>query len=1115
MRRYLYGHLLVVFLLGVTTAWGQAGNNSGVIAGEVADSSGAKVAGAKVEVASTALIERTRETVSGDDGLYRIVNLPPGVYSVTATQMGFTTSRRDGVEITTGFTATVNFSLTPGAVTQTVTVTSETPVLDTQDSVVQKVVSNTVLEALPLGKSASDYPMLLPGAVTNSTYQDVGGLQGEQAQGFRIHGSALGDFAELRDGMYYGTMHSGGTNQMSSNDPQATQELQVTTSGYAADDWNLGGHVNIIPKNGGNDFHGSFAADFGSKGLEWGNVTPAIQALGVPTPSTIRSLYETAAAVGGPIKKDKLWFFVDARHWTSATNQAGGTYFFDANEGAPFPNNLYYAQNYSQPAYLNNTYSDVGVRFTWQATKRNQFTENFIQEKNCNCYYTINAGILAPEAATNHYYMPNWREQATWTFPASNKLVLWAGFTAVIGTINMQHSGDTPTSFPVTDSTATYTYGASGNTQALAYGTVPFLNVNENFTASYVSGPHAFKVGYSELQARGSQSNLFPNPNGANGVPNGVSMQMECQTITTTTGALYPTGLLDAAGLPTTAYEISGKTGTLAAPAIAPTTINGLPCTSTATATQALLPYQLTENLAPYFYSNKEEDHAAFAQDQWRMKRLTLNLGLRFDWFQAGDPEQTVVAQPQYGLPAKSYAAENSVVDWKDLNPRIGAAYDLFGKGKTVIKASFSRGVITEGNTGIAELTNPDFALINSTTRKFTDYSGTFNPTLDGANFTTAAASGINGALGAANTAGFYSQSNASSVSYANDVTHGWETRPNDWMLSASVEHEITNGIALNFSYYRTWFGNQQVAQNTAIPANGYDQYCITPPVSTAYAGFGGTQLCNLYDPQPQYQGKATYLVQKASAFSCSASNNAPGCGTESDVYTGVEGTVRARFHSLVLLGGVSAGHEVTNYCVQVNSPQDLYWTSNPAPSTASIIEFPNNNFSTANDAAPCYINPPWYQNLQFKMEGVYTIQWWKLKNLQFSADEVNLPSIPLQATYTYGSTTSGVTFINPVAGHTAIDGCTSCKVEVVAPQTMFPYGRNNQIDLRLARIFVISERWKIEPTVDAFNVLNASPILSVQTGYNTTAPGLGGAWRNVTGLLPGRLMKFGVHFDF
>src|SRR5438477_6706926 len=148
------GHFLVVCMLGAVCAWCQAGKNSGVIAGEVSDSSGAKVAGAKVTAAGPALIEEARETVTGDDGLYRIVNLPPGVYAVTATQTGFTVSKRTGIEITTGFTATVNFSLTPGSVTQTVTVTSEAPVLDTQDSVVQNIISNTVLESLPIGKSA-------------------------------------------------------------------------------------------------------------------------------------------------------------------------------------------------------------------------------------------------------------------------------------------------------------------------------------------------------------------------------------------------------------------------------------------------------------------------------------------------------------------------------------------------------------------------------------------------------------------------------------------------------------------------------------------------------------------------------------------------------------------------------------------------------------------------------------------------------------------------------------------------------------------------------------------------------------------------------------------------
>ena len=133
------------------------------------------------------------------------------------------------------------------------TVTTEAPVLDTQDSVVQKIVSSAVLESLPIGKSAADYPSLIPGAVAAAANQDVGGLQGEQAQGFRIHGSASGDYPLVRDGMYFGTMHGGGTNQMTSNNPTATQEMQLETSGYSAEDWNLGGHVNMIPKNGGNE----------------------------------------------------------------------------------------------------------------------------------------------------------------------------------------------------------------------------------------------------------------------------------------------------------------------------------------------------------------------------------------------------------------------------------------------------------------------------------------------------------------------------------------------------------------------------------------------------------------------------------------------------------------------------------------------------------------------------------------------------------------------------------------------------------------------------------------------------------------------------------------------
>jgi hypothetical protein len=184
-------------------------------------------------------------------------------------------------------------------------------------------------------------------------------------------------------------------------------------------------------------------------------------------------------------------------------------------------------------------------------------------------------------------------------------------------------------------------------------------------------------------------------------------------------------------------------------------------------------------------------------------------------------------------------------------------------------------------------------------------------------------------------------------------------------------------------------------------------------------------------------------------------------------------------------------------------------------------VEFGNNNItnvsntqgnvtSLVNDAAPCYINAPWYQNLQFKMIAVYSLPWWKIK---LSATEQNLPSIPLQGTDSFGS--SNVSFVNPASGHSSLIGCTVCKVEVITPQTLFPFGRDNQLDFRLAKDINITERWKIEPTADFYNILNASPILTVGTGYNTSAAGTPGAWRNVTSLLPGRLIKFSVHVDF
>ena len=316
----------------------------------------------------------------------------------------------------------------------------------------------------------------------------------------------------------------------------------------------------------------------------------------------IKSMYELAGGVGGAIVKDKLWYFVDARRWVSSLTQAGS--FFNANEALTLPNNLYYAKDSTRPGYSNNYYNDEGVRLTWQATNRNKIGLNFIEEQNCNCFFNIGTGTIAPEATGNDKYTPNWRAQATWTFPVNNKLLLWAGFTAVVGAVDRSTTGSLPTSIAVTDlSSNSFIYGAVGTGVGFttSYGTNSFLDMNENLTASYVTGAHAFKFGFTKLTGRQVRNAQFVN--------NGVSYQFQCQAVT---GPVNPLN-----GLPTSITRIAS------------TTVNSLACPTG----QALLPIKLAEFLYPYNSHVGLESHTLFAQDQWSLKRLTANLGFRFTMF--------------------------------------------------------------------------------------------------------------------------------------------------------------------------------------------------------------------------------------------------------------------------------------------------------------------------------------------------------------------------------------------------------------------------------------------------------------------------------------------------
>src|SRR5262245_20553393 len=173
------------------TLWAQA--EAGAIAGVVRDASGAVMPGVTVEAASPALIEKVRSVVTDKQGLYQIVELRPGLYTVTFTLPGFSTFRHEGVELTTGFTATVNAELKVGVLEETVTVSGTAPVVDTRNVLQQATIPRTTLDALPIAGRPSQFITLIPAANSGSTTShDVGGV-GTDRGFFGVHGQRADD----------------------------------------------------------------------------------------------------------------------------------------------------------------------------------------------------------------------------------------------------------------------------------------------------------------------------------------------------------------------------------------------------------------------------------------------------------------------------------------------------------------------------------------------------------------------------------------------------------------------------------------------------------------------------------------------------------------------------------------------------------------------------------------------------------------------------------------------------------------------------------------------------------------------------------------------------------
>jgi hypothetical protein len=294
---------MILLVLAPVAALAQAS-----IAGVVRDASGAVLPGVTVEAASPALIEKTRSVVTSGDGQYRIVDLRPGTYTVTFTLSGFNTVRREGLELSGSLTATVDADMRVGGVEETITVTGATPLVDVQSTQQQRVLNKEIIDMLPTGRTSINVAVLIPGMQLSTTFsgegQDVGGSTGEVQQTLSIHGSRGGDMRRMVDGL---SMQSQGTSVSAfAANSGMIQEVTVDTAAGSAEQSAGGVRMNIIPREGGNTFSGSFFVTGTSDDLQSDNSSQELRDRGLVSASSVKSNWEVNPAFGGPLKSARI-----------------------------------------------------------------------------------------------------------------------------------------------------------------------------------------------------------------------------------------------------------------------------------------------------------------------------------------------------------------------------------------------------------------------------------------------------------------------------------------------------------------------------------------------------------------------------------------------------------------------------------------------------------------------------------------------------------------------------------------------------------------------------------------------------------------------------------------
>ena len=935
--------LICLAVLGaVLLCMGREASAQSAFTGTARDESGAVLPGVTVEVSSPVLIEKVRSAVTDEQGRYQVPDLRPGTYALAFTLAGFNTLRREGVELPSNFTMTINGDMKVGALEESITVTGAAPVVDVQNVQRAQVLNREMLDSVPTARNYAGLAALMPGVRMSNT--DVGGNQQAEQIYMTVNGSRQTDVTVQIDGLKMNSIMSDGQVQAYFSDA-AQSEVTYQTGGIGAEVSGGGVRINFIPRDGGNTFSGSVFAGGTSAGMVSENLTDDLRARGLQRGSSVSHISDVNFGLGGPIKRDKLWFFASYRKIRTDSIIAAG----------------YWADGRPDPTQEEQQVQNQMVRLTWQISQKHKLAAYHDRYPKFKVHELVGNWIPEWQTASGRrdqdqalYYSG----QVKWTSAFSSRLLFEAGYSTNVEYFTgkyqpgIQKDRGAPEWFTQTGKEDVITLRMWDGRRTPAQGIDPKAK-NITATLSYVTGSHALRAGMqwgfgdyvTEFDINGDLVQIYRS-----GVPDQVRV--------------YNT--------PIRANEFLNR------------------------------------------------DLGLYVQDQWTLKRMTVNAGVRFESFNARI--KTQLSNPGRFVPARTAPEQPNLPNWNDIAPRVGASYDLFGDSRTAIKGSFGRYMAGQA-LGFPQRYNS--LQLQSDTRTWRDTNGD-NVAQDNE-------------IGPSLTANF------GGLVAPNRPDPNLQ-REYDYETTAQIQHQVMNGLSVNGGFFRRTTHDQRIARYDNFTNADYTIVDVVSP------------LDGMVIPVYNLAASKVALVQRTDINSTDAN-------LRRRTYNGVQLGFNARMRGAQFFGGWTFDRVIDVRCDAIES------TVGRLPGTAAIggSNQPNPDYHFCDQSK---LDIPFLHELKFA--GSYTLPWWGVQT------NVAVQSYNGQALFTrwnIGRTTRyAADCTGPCRpGDLVIPNMSlaSYVVDLVAPGKQY-YARQNQVDFGIRKLFRIG-KYQLSGQFDLFNATNSS----------------------------------------